>query len=101
MNNEIIEHKLAENDTIILRQAMEALNAIAPLEYAIEPIYVLPDQKYDCMVRVKVFGKEFVRCVEVKKHLTKTGELQFLMNMDKMPHTFLIATRYIPPPRRY
>ena len=97
MNNDIIEHKLAEDEAIILRQAMEALNTIAPLEYAIEPIHVLQNQKYDCMVRVKVFGNEFVWCAEVKKHLTKTGELQFLMSMDKMPHPFLLATRYIPP----
>ena len=97
MNKEFIEHKLAEDKTIILRQAMEALNTIAPLEYAIEPIEVLQNQTFDCIVRVKVFGKEFVGCVEVKKHLTKTGELQFLMNMDKMPHPFLLATRYIHP----
>ena len=97
MNNDIIEHNLAEHKALILRQAMEALNRIAPLEYAIEPVYVIPDHKYDCVVRVKVFGKEFVWCVDVTKHLTKPGELQFLMNMDKMPHPFLLAARYIPP----
>ena len=67
MNNDIIEHNLAEHKALILRQAMEALNRIAPLEYAIEPVYVIPDHKYDCVVRVKVFGKEFVWCVDVTK----------------------------------
>ena len=97
MNNDIIEHNLAEDDAIILRQAMEALNRIAPLEYAIEPTHVLQDQTFDCIVRVKVFGIDFVWCVDVTKHLTKQGELQCLMNMDKMPHPFLLAARYIPP----
>ena len=51
MNNDIIEHNLAEDKALILRQAMEALNRIAPLEYAIETGYVIPDHKYDCVVR--------------------------------------------------
>ncbi|MEI8032026.1 MAG: type IV toxin-antitoxin system AbiEi family antitoxin [Chlorobiaceae bacterium] len=97
MNRKYIEHKLAGDEAAILRQAMEALNKIAPLEYAIEPIHVLHDHADGCTVRVKVFGKEFVWCIEVKKHLTKPGELQVLFNMDKMPHPVLLVTRYIPP----
>ncbi len=65
MNKEYIEHKLAEDEINILRQAMEALNTIAPLEFAIETIHVLHDQNYDYMLRGKVFRKEFVWCVEV------------------------------------
>ena len=97
MNKKYIEHKLAEDKVEILRQAMEALKTIAPLEYAIEPGHVLHDQGYDFLMKGKVFGHAFVWCVEVKKYLTKTGELQVLVNRDKMPHPFVLATRYIPP----
>ena len=96
MNTEYIEQTLAEDEATILRQAMEALQTIAPLEYAIEPIYDPYNRGHYCNVTGKVFGKEFVWCVEVKKNLTKTGELQVLFNMDKIQHPFLLATRYIP-----
>ena len=97
MNMKYIEHKYAGDNTEILRQAMEALNTIAPLECAIEPAHVLHNGGQYYLVNGKVFGKEFVWCVEVKKNLTKTGEIQVLLNLDKMQHPFFLATRYIPP----
>lgn len=85
------------NKEEILRQAMEALNTIAPLEYAIDPPHILQKEGYDYLVKGKVFGKAFVWCVKTKKQLTKTGELQLLINRDKMPYPFLVVTIYTPP----
>ena len=97
MNMKYIEHKYAGDNKEILRQAMAALNTISPLECAIEPAHVLHNEGQYYLVKGKIFGKEFVWCVEVKKNLTKTGEIQVLLNMDKMQHPFFLATRYIPP----
>lgn len=98
MNKQNIEHNTAtENEAAILRQAMEALKTLAPLEYKAEPVRDLRDQGYDYIVRTRVFGKEFVWCVEVKNRLTKAAELQALIYKDKTQHPFLLATGYVPP----
>ena len=97
MNTKNTEHNFAENERKIILLAMDTLKVIAPLEYVVEPIHELHCQKYDYLVRGKVFGNEFIWHVEVKKHLTKAGELQVMMNKDKAPHPFLLATEYIPP----
>ncbi|MFZ4524035.1 MAG: type IV toxin-antitoxin system AbiEi family antitoxin [Chlorobium sp.] len=97
MNRENVEHTAVEDKGKILRQAMEALKTIAPLEYAIEPVHLLHNEGYDYLVRGNVFGKAFVWCIEVKKYLTKTGELQLLLNRDNMQHPFLLATKSISP----
>jgi len=98
MNKNIDEHnRAAENEADILRQAMEALKAITPLEYEAEPVRDLRDQGYDYVVRARVFEKEFAWCVEVKNRLTKAVELQALINKDKTPHQLLLATGYVAP----
>jgi len=98
MNKEFTEHnRVTENETDIFRQAMEALKALAPLEYEVETVRDLRDQEYDYIVRARVFGKEFVWCVDVKNRLTKAAELQALINKDKTHHPFLLATGYVPP----
>lgn len=95
MNNANIEHiRITENEADILRRAMEAFKAIAPLEYEVKPIR---DQGHDYIVRAKVLGNEFVWCVEVRNRLTKAAELQALINKDKTPYPFLLATGYVPP----
>lgn len=93
MNKKIIEHNRAI-ETAVLQQAMEALKALAPLECEAEPVH---DQVCDFIVRAKVFGKEFVWCVQVRNRLTKAAELQALINKDKTRHPFLLATTYVPP----
>ena len=97
MNTTNTAHNIAENDGKIILQALDTLKKIAPLEYAIEPVQDLPDQGYDYLVKGKVFGIAFTWYVEVKKYLTKAGELQALLNKEKLEHPFLLATEYVNP----
>ena len=97
MNTNMNEHNIAENEGKIILQALDALKAIAPLEYTIEPVQGLDDQGYDYLVRGKVFGIDFIWHVEVKKRLTKAGELGALIKKDKTPYPFLLVTGYVPP----
>jgi len=98
MNMKGIEHsRVTENEDDILRQAMEALKALAPLEYEAEPVCDQRDQGFDFIVRARGFGKEFVWCVEVKNRLNKAAELQALINKDKTQHPFMLAAGYVPP----
>ena len=84
MNTKNIEHNLgAENEAAILRQAMEALKALVPLEYETEPVRELCNQGHDHVVRVTIFGQEKLWCVQVIKRLTKAAELQALINKIK------------------
>jgi len=50
MNKEYIEHTLAGEQSVIFRQAMEALKRIAPLDYATEPGHVIHDRGYDFLM---------------------------------------------------
>jgi len=98
MNKKFIEHNRATvNEADILLQAMEALKALAPLEYEAEPVHDFRDQGYDYIIRARVFGKEFLWCVQVKTRLTKAAELLALINKMKVPHPFLLLTGYVPP----
>lgn len=98
MNKKNIEHiPVAGNEAAILRQAMEALKALVPLEYETEPIRDLRDQGYDFIVRVTVFGKELHWCIQVKRRLTKAAELIALMQKDEVPRPFMLITEYVPP----
>ncbi|NTW57207.1 MAG: hypothetical protein HGB20_09225 [Chlorobiaceae bacterium] len=97
MNKDNIEHALAENEGTILHKALEALAAIAPLEYVVEPADCPGDHEYDYLVRGKQLGKKFVWCIELKNRLTRTGEMQLLMSKDKVPHSLLLVTGYVPP----
>ena len=97
MNTIKNEHNIAENEGKIILQALGILKKIAKLEYAIEPAQDLPDQGYDYFVKGKVFGIDFTWYVEVKKCLTKAGELQALLNKEKLEHPFLLATEYVNP----
>lgn len=97
MNTTKTEHNIAENERKIILQALDTLKTIAPLECAIEPVHGLPDQGYDYLVKGRVFGIDFTWCVEVKKRLTKAGELQALLNKEKVEHPLLLATEYVPP----
>jgi hypothetical protein len=95
MNTNNNEHdRMAENEAAMLQQAMDALKAIAPLEYEME---LVREPGYDYIVRATVFGKESYWCVEVKSRLTKAAEIQALFNKEKAPHPFMLATRYVPP----
>lgn len=97
MNKNNTEHNDAENERKIILQALDTLKTIAPLEYAIEPVHELPDQGYDYLVKGKVFGIDFTWLVEAKKHLTKAGELQALLNKEKVEYPFLLVTEHVPP----
>jgi len=97
MYKENIEHKFADNEGIILHQAMEALAVIAPLDYVVEPATGLRDHEYDYLVKGMVFGKKFVWCVNIKTRLTRTGEMQLLIGKDKALHPLLLVTGYVPP----
>jgi hypothetical protein len=95
MNTKNIEHNpKAENEAAILRQAMEALKVLVPLEYEAETVH---DQGHDHVVRATIFGQEKLWCVQVIKRLTKAAELQALINKNKVPHPFLLITGYVPP----
>ena len=95
MNTKNNKHnRMAENEATLLRLAMDALKAIAPLEYAIELVH---EPGYDYIVQATVFGKELYWCVEVKNRLTKATEIQALINQDKVPHPLLLATEYVTP----
>ena len=97
MNKKDTEHNIAENEGKIILQALDTLKKIAPLECAIKPVQGLPDHGYDYLVKGRVIGIDFTWCVEVKKRLTKAGELQALLNKDKVEHPLLLATEYVPP----
>lgn len=98
MNKHNVEHsRVTENQTAILRQAMEALKSLAPLEYEEEPIHDPEDQECDCIVRVQVYGKEFFWCVQIRDRLNKAAEFQALIHKNKARHPLLLVTRYVPP----
>ena len=91
------EHNLvAENEATILRQAMEALKALVPLEYEMVPVSDLLEQGHDHLVQVKILGQEMHWCIQVVKRLTKAAELQMLINKDKAQQPFLLVTGYVP-----
>lgn len=97
MNTKNKEHNVvAENEATILRQAMEALKALVPLEYGMEPVRDLVEQGHDHVVRVKIFGQEMQWFVQVIKRLTKAAELQMLINKDKVRQPLLLVTEYVP-----
>ena len=97
MNMKNIEHfPKTGNEDAILRQAMDALKALVPLEYVTEPVRDLRDRGYDYLVRVTVFGKKLRWCVQVKNRLTKAAELMALIQKDEVPHPFLLITRHVP-----
>jgi hypothetical protein len=97
MNSKNKEHKVvAENEAAILRQAMEALKALVPLEYEMEPVCDLLEQVHDHLVQVKIFGQEMHWCIQVIRRLTKTAELQMLIYKDKAQQPFLLVTGYVP-----
>jgi hypothetical protein len=97
MNMKNIDHfPKTGNEDAILRQAMDALKALVPLEYVTEPVRDLRDRGYDYLVRVTVFGKKLRWCVQVKNRLTKAAELMALIQKDEVPHPFLLITRYVP-----
>ena len=98
MNIENIEQATGtDNETAILRQAMEALKALVPLEYETEPVRDFRDQGYDYILRLTVFGTEVRWCVQFKKRLTKAAELIALIQRGKLPHPLLLITGYVPP----
>lgn len=98
MNTTNIEHwQATEKEAVILQQAMEALKALAPLEYEAEPVRNLRDQGYDYIVRAQIFEKDFLWYVQIKNRLTKAAELQALINKDKAQHPFLLVTGYVHP----
>lgn len=97
MNKKNNEHnRVAVNQTEVLRKAMDALQALVPMEYALEQADDPYDRGYDFIVQAKIYGKEFVWCVEVRKRLAKAEEPQVLMKKGKMPHPHLLATGYVP-----
>lgn len=87
---------VAENEATILRQAMEALKALVPLEYEMEPVRDLLEQAHDHLVQVKIYGQEMHWYIQVKKRLTKAAELQMLINKDKVRQPLLLVTEYVP-----
>jgi hypothetical protein len=98
MNMENIEQTLeTKNEIAILRQAIDALKELVPLEDVAEPVRGLGDHGYDYIVQVKVFGKKLHWCVQVKNRLTRVAELIALIQKDHVPHPFLLITRYVPP----
>ena len=81
-----------EKEGNVFKRAMKAMGTIIPLEYRVKR----DCGGYDYLVRGKMLGHPFVWCVEEKKHLTKADEPRTLLNKDKAPHPFLLATEYVP-----
>jgi hypothetical protein len=97
MNTLDNEHTLVvENEAVILRLAMEALKALVPLEYELEPVCGPRELGYDFIVQATVFGKGLRWYVQVKKRLNKLVELHAIQK-NEVPHQFLLATEYVPP----
>jgi hypothetical protein len=72
---------------------MEALKVLVLLEYEAETVH---DQGHDHVIRATIFGQGKLWCVQVIKRLTKAAELQALINKNKVPHTFLLITGFVP-----
>ena len=92
MNNLLNHNQEPENGSTILHQAMDALKALVPMEYETE---LVRDQICDYLVRIKVFGKEMHLCAEVKKRLTKAGEILAMFQQNNMPYPLLLVTGYV------
>ena len=80
------------NEATILRQAMEALKKLAPMEYEAEAAH---DRRCDQVVRITADGKEMRLCARIKNRLTKADEMLAMLQMEEMPYPLLLVTDYI------
>jgi hypothetical protein len=96
MNNVNNEHNRNNNDEqTVLRQAIIALEDIVPLKQGAKPVKEAHDPGYDFIIKGDLYGQKLLWCAKVKKHLTKAGELQALIQKDQTPHPLLLVTTYV------
>ncbi|MBB5348057.1 hypothetical protein JWG42_17300 [Desulfoprunum benzoelyticum] len=97
MNKNNFEHNPAAENETILRQALNTLKGLVPLEYELGPDPSLREQGYDCTVRAQVFGLQIVWRVQVRNRCTRATETLAQIDNDKAQSPVLIATRYVSP----
>lgn len=81
------------NEATILRQAMEALKTLAPMEYDAEAAH---DRRCDQVIRITADGKEMLLCARIKNRLTKADEMLAMLQKEEMPYPLLLVSGYIP-----
>jgi hypothetical protein len=97
MNKNNFEHIPAAGNEAILRQALDTLKELVPLEYELESDPGLHRQGCDCTVRAQVFGLQIVWRVQVRNRFTRAAETLALIDNDKAQSPFMTATRYVSP----
>lgn len=96
MNTIVNEHtKQIKDETAILDQALKALQQTVPLKYETKPVKEAHDQGYDFIIKGEIHGQKLTWCAQIQKRLTKTQELQALIQKDQTPHPLLLVTKYV------
>lgn len=93
INNEHTQQN--KDETAILDQALNALQQAVQLECEMKPVKEVYDQGYDFIIKGEIHGQKLTWCAQVQKRLTKTQELQALIQKDQTPHPLLLVTHYV------
>ena len=93
MYNEHNPHN--DDERAILHQALKALEKFVHLKHKVETHQKLAVQGCNFIIKGELHGKNLLWCANVKKRLTKAGELQALLHKDQVPHPLLLVANYV------
>lgn len=84
----------------VLQAALKAArnNLPAPVDFAINAAekFLAPDLRVDRTLKLNLFGKEILFCVEIKTNVTKVLIGHLLILKNKLPYPLLLATNHVP-----